>query len=53
MAGINEIIASDGSICHGYADELRTLYVIPGSYHEKTKKLMGLKGTHIKMELYK
>lgn len=43
MAGINEIIASDGSICHGYADELRTLYVIPGSYHEKNKEIDGFK----------
>ena len=43
MAGINEIIASDGSICHGYAGELRTLYVIPGSYHEKNEEIDGFK----------
>lgn len=43
MAGINEIIAVDGSICHGYKDGLRTLYAVPGSYHNNDEDIDGFK----------
>lgn len=43
MSSINEIIAADGSIQHGYKDGLRSLYVEPGYYHKADSNFDGFK----------